>query len=390
MRVTLYSIMAALLLIATIANAAPDMEKTALFIREEGGYHTYRIPALITTCSGRLLAFCEGRKGGGGDSGNIDMLVKASEDGGKTWGGQRVIWDDRRNTCGNPCPVLDRETGVLWLLLTWNLGRDDEQEIIKGKSKDTRRVFVTSSRDEGRTWAEPKEITNAVKKDDWTWYATGPGSAIQVEYGPHKGRMVIPCDHIESEKNGYYSHIIYSDDHGKTWQLGGCAPKDKMNECQVVELTDGRLLLNMRNYDRKKKTRGFSFSDDGGITWSPVQWDEGLPEPICQADILRYAFDKPQEKGTAACTASRMENMNCILFSNPASSEKRIDMTVRASFDDGKTWAKSVCIHQGPAAYSDMAVLPDGAIACLYEAGKESRYETITFCRLSPTWLKAE
>ncbi|MCA9080940.1 MAG: exo-alpha-sialidase, partial [Planctomycetaceae bacterium] len=99
---------------------------------------------------------------------------------------------------------------------------------------------------------------------DWTWYATGPGSGIQMEAGPHQGRLVIPCDHIQAQTKHYYSHVIYSDDHGASWRLGGSSPQHQVNECEVVELDDGRLLLNMRNYDRSHKARQVAFSNDGG------------------------------------------------------------------------------------------------------------------------------
>src|SRR5690606_3877854 len=123
---------------------------------------------------GTLLAFAEGRKGGCSDTGDIDLLLKRSFDGGKTWGKLQVVWDDGENTCGNPAPVVDRETGQIFLLATWNLGTDHEKEIIKGKSKDTRRVFVSASVDDGETWKPMKEITKRVKRKAWTWYATGP------------------------------------------------------------------------------------------------------------------------------------------------------------------------------------------------------------------------
>ena len=97
-------------------------------------------------------------------------------------------------------------------------------------------MFVTHSTDDGLSWSDPREITADVKRDDWTWYATGPGSGIQIQHGPHQGRLVIPCDHIEAGTKRYYSHVIYSDDHGKSWQLGGSTPQHQVNECEVVEL----------------------------------------------------------------------------------------------------------------------------------------------------------
>ncbi len=360
--------------IEEIDALANTPQKTKLFIKGADGYHTYRIPSLIVTKKGTLLAFCEGRKGGRSDSGNIDMMLKRSEDGGATWSGQQIVWDDGANTCGNPCPVVDRTTGTIWLLMTWNLGSDRESAIIDLKSKDTRRVFVTSSTDDGKTWAKPKEITAAAKKPEWTWYATGPCTGIQLEKGPHKGRLLIPCDHIEASTKKYYSHVIYSDDHGKTWKLGGSTPTDQVNECQVVELADGRLMLNMRNYFRAKKNRAVSTSSDGGMTWSKIYRDAALPEPRCQASFIRYSLASDGSK-------------NRLLFSNPAHTDSRVNMTVKLSYDEGRTWPVTKTLHAGPAAYSCLAVLGDGRIACLYEAGQNSPYETITFERFSLRWL---
>ncbi len=127
----------------------PEPRPQAVFVRGSEGYHTYRIPSLLVTPKGTLLAFCEGRRCGRGDSGDIDLLLKRSTDGGRTWSGQVVIWDDGGNTCGNPCPVVDRETGRIWLFMTWNLGKDRETEIIHHTSKDTRRAFVCYSDDDG-------------------------------------------------------------------------------------------------------------------------------------------------------------------------------------------------------------------------------------------------
>ena len=169
-----------------------------LFISGTGDYHTYRIPAMVVTNKGTILAFCEGRKNRRSDSGDIDTLLRRSTDNGKIWSDVQIVVDDGIEVYGNPCPVVDRQTGDIWLLSTWNLGSDHEKRIIDGTSKDTRRVFITSSTDDGLSWAKPKEITSDVKQPDWTWYATGPGNGIQLSKGKHKGRLVIPCDHIEA------------------------------------------------------------------------------------------------------------------------------------------------------------------------------------------------
>lgn len=362
---------------AVNSTLTPESTPQPLFVSEQGGYHTYRIPALTVTTNGTVLAFAEGRKKSAGDAGKIDLFVRRSTDNGATWSAPQIVWADGDNTCGNPAPVVDRDTGTLWLLMTWNRGDDHEKEINAGQSKDTRRVFVTSSTDDGASWAKPREITIDVKLTNWTWYATGPGSGIQIQNGPHAGRFVVACDHIEAETKNGFSHIIYSDDHGQTWKLGGSTPKPGVNECEVVELKGGKLMLNMRSHDKTKKVRQVAVSNDGGLTWSDQHSDFTLVEPICQGAIHRYRWADGGKPGV-------------ILFSNPASKKKRANLTVRASFDDGQTWAASRVLHAGPSAYSDLAVLANRQIACLFEAGTTNANEGIIFSRFGLDSLQSQ
>ncbi len=401
------------------SNTRAGVSQSDLFVAGKGGYHTYRIPALVTTTKGTLLAFCEGRKNGRGDSGAIDLLLRRSADGGTTWSPQQVVWHDGPNTCGNPCAVVDQQTGTIWLLLTWNRGDDRESRIIAQTSKDTRRVFVTSSHDEGLTWRPPQEITAEVKPKDWTWYATGPGNGIQLSRGPHRGRLVVPCDHVTGEKgtgtffglhggaagqhaNGRkmsqspahaaYAHVILSDDHGKTWRLGGSAPQSGSDESAVVELNDGRLMLNMRTYDRAR-LRKVCLSRDGGATWQGGYDDPALVDPPCQGSILRYTWT---QKGTVPFLrhpAAKIGTVPAgpggksrILFANPAA-RKRQNMTVRLSYDEGKTWPVARSLYAGPAAYGCMTTLPDGGIAIAFETGAKGPRERITLARFSLAWL---
>jgi sialidase-1 len=336
-----------------------------LFESGKEGYKTFRIPAIITTSKGTVIAFAEGRKNGASDTGDIDLVLKRSEDNGKTWSSLGVIWNDGENVCGNPAPVVDKTTGTIYLLSTWNLGSDHESEIIKQTSKDSRRIFVLSSNDDGKTWSAAKEITSDVKLKNWTWYATGPCHGIQIEKGQNAGRLMIPCDHIESVTNKYFSHIIYSDDHGKTWELGGTTPQDQVNECTIAELPDGRLMLNMRNYDRNQKARKISISSDGGIIWGNIYSDLSLPEPICQGSLFSYSNKKTGKSK--------------LLFLNPAHENKRQNMTLRMSSDNGTTWAKSKVLYAGPSAYADLTQLPNGNIGCFYEAGPNNPYEGIMY-----------
>lgn len=345
-------------------NAGDADELKFVFKSGEEGYACFRIPSIITTSKGIVLAFAEARKINCGDAGDIDLVLKSSVNGGKTWSPLQVVWDDAENTCGNPVPVQDEKTGKIILLSTWNLGTDHEKEIIGFTSKDTRRVFMLSSADEGKSWTSPKDITTQTKKPDWTWYATGPCHGIQIKNGRYKGRIVVPVNHIEKNTNKDYSHIIYSDDSGASWHIGNSTPQDFTNESTVAEISKGRLMLNMRNYDRTVRYRQVTISKNGGQTWEDIAQDTTLIEPVCQASLLRYP-----SKGKKAI----------LLFSNPASKVSRTNLTLRLSKDDGKTWVKSQVLYAGPSAYSDITVLPDGNIGCYFEAGTQKPYEGIVF-----------
>ncbi len=354
----LLSLLAAVLFAGPAAATEPV--HTAVFTAGQDGYNTFRIPSVIVSPKGVVLAFCEGRKTGRGDAGNIDLVMKRSKDGGKSWGKLQVVWDDDANTCGNPCPVIDAKTGTIWLLLTHNFGSDSETKIVNRTGKGSRTVWIARSTDDGATWSKPVEITKDVKKPEWTWYATGPGVGIQLK----SGRLLVPCDSKSAGGKVRESHAIYSDDAGKSWKHGN-AVGPNCNECQAVELADGKVMLNMRTY-RGNNHRLVAISDDGGETFSKPVEDNELIEPVCQGSILRT----PGEKGG-------------ILFSNPASL-KREKLTVRLSRDEGKSWPTAKVLHAGPAAYSCLTILPSGEIGCLYERGNKQPYEEIAFARF--TW----
>ncbi len=264
------------------------------------------------------------------------------------------------------------------MLLTKNHGEDNEAEIKLGTGTESRTVWICHSDDDGATWTEPVEITDQTKRPEWTWYATGPGVGIQVEHGPHAGRIVIPCDHGFHDENGtrrdvqseYGAHVIFSDDHGTSWQISeGIAPK--MNECQVAELADpaGGLVLNMRSY-RGTSCRAQSISTDGGVTWTTPEDVPALVEPVCQASLIRQTWPTNGDPGL-------------LLFSNPADPKKRIAFTIRASADDGRAWSDGLVLEPGPSAYSCLAKLSDDAVGCLYERGEKQAYEQLTFAARS-------
>ncbi len=354
-----------LLLLTSMAVGIAEPARVDVFTAGQDGYHTFRIPSFIVTPKGTLIAICEGRKSGRADSGDIDLVMKRSVDGGATWTRLQVIDDDGPNTTGNPTLVVERESSAILLLLTGNPGDVKEADIVDGVAAAGRTVWLMKSIDDGATWSKPIDITSSVKKPDWRWYATGPGVGIQLK----TGRLVVPCNHSESGTRISRSHIIYSDDRGGTWKIGGVAG-DHTNESQVIERADGTLLWNMRNarVDPQYYTRAIAESRDGGLAWSTTAHDPMLIEPICQGSIVRY----PQD--------------DIVLFSNPASL-KRENLTIRMSRDGGRSWPIAKVVHGKAAAYSTLGVLADGSIGLLFENGESEPYERITFTRLSLAWL---
>lgn len=348
-----------LALLAAASTAAVPPPHTDVFRAGEGGYHTYRIPALIVSPKGTLLAFCEGRRNSAADAGDIDILLRRSTDGGKTWDAVQKIADMGEDTIGNPTPVVERKGGAVLLLLTSNPGKVTERQT----GPRDRTVWIMRTTDDGKNWSAPAEITSQVKLPEWTWYATGPGNGIQLR----SGRLVIPCDHnLAGERR--FSHVIYSDDRGVTWKIGGIA-EEKTNESAIVELKNGELLFNMRSYHGKNR-RAVQRSTDGGLTFSPLALDETLIEPVCQASMI-------------------VDSKGRVIFSNPAATT-RSRMTIRMSSDGGRTWAASQVMHEGPSAYSSLAMLRGNAIGLLYELGEARPYERIAFTRFDAAWIQGK
>lgn len=373
---------------SSLLNAQEVLRNTqVLFSKGYESVHTYRIPALVQTKDGTLIAFAEARQNSGSDTGDIDLVARRSEDGGKTWGEIITVWDDGGNVCGNPCPVVDYETGRVILLSTWNNGKDNEKIIHARKSIDTRRVFVIYSEDDGLTWSEPKEITSSAKLPEWTWYATGPCHAIQLQKGRYKSRIVVPCNHgvysNDSRSGGHEgpggteSHVIISDDGGLTWRIGGSP--EVGNECTLAETRKGKLILNMRgprveNRIQNGCARLVAVSEDGGETFGEAYYDKGLVEPVCNASIINY---NPGNRLTKT-----------LLFSNPDDKTARKNMTIKRSDDSGKSWEILIRLSELPAAYSDLLVMENGDVAIFYETGNKSPYETMVFSVLPKDFIE--
>ena len=347
---------------------------TDVFTAGENKVHTYRIPAVVRAADGDILAFAEARHESSKDNGDIDIVMKRSSDGGHTWSEAVTVWDDADNVCGNPSPVVDRITGRLILLACWN-DHDGKYKLTHG-TYEARRVFVMTSDDNGYTWSTPRDITADVKLPDWKWYATGPCHAIQLQ----GGRIVVPCNHgLQPDKSemGTCSHVIYSDDGGQSWHIGGDAGIG--NESTVTELSNGDVMLNMRGGRPKDRAslgyaRIVAVSHDQGLTFDTPFRDRQLIEPVCNASICNLATGtKPSRQ---------------LAFSNPCDSTKRRSMTLQVSPDDGRTWAKAALLSAWPSAYSDVMAMGDGSVGVLYENGKKGPYEKISFAIISKKQIR--
>lgn len=340
------------------------MRKQVLFSADHSGYSAYRIPTCLALPGGRIIAFIEARLHSLSDYGCIRLLARISDDAGQSFGEPFLVAQDGSNTIGNPSPVYDRNTGRLFLLLNGNLAEGGESLILQGKAPRT--VLVCHSDDMGQSWSALRNITPDVKQPDWTWHAAGPCHAVQLR----TGRLLVPCNHAvldaQAGRSGpYLSGALYSDDHGEHWHAGADVGPHT-NECALAELPDGTVYINMRSYHGQNR-RAVARSCDGGASWSEIALDEALVEPVCQGSVL--------------CAGS------ALYFSNPASTARE-NMTLRRSMDGGAHWEASVRVHEGPAAYSDIALLEDGSLFLVYECGKETPYERVEAAVIHPEELR--
>ncbi|MGN9758949.1 sialidase family protein [Streptomyces sp. SD31] len=366
------------------ASADTGCTSSVPYVSGEGGYDTYRIPATITTPRGTVLAFAEGRHDGAGDTGDIDVVLRRSRDGGCTWGPVTVVAAGEGDTRGNPAPVVDPVTGAVVLVTSYNSGDVTEAQIMRGEATpaESRRVFVQRSLDDGRRFTAPRDITTQVKPANWRWYATGPGHAVALRRGPHAGRLVVPSNHSVAPAPGsadtgqepkyYGAHAIYSDDGGRTWQLGFVDDSydgvSNANESTAAELADGRLYFNSRDqHGTSTGNRLDSHSGDGGETLErPYTVQPTLNSvPVVEGSVL-------QLPGAGAP----------LLFSGPSVPTARQSMAVWRSTDGGATFTKALTLSRRWAAYSDLVRVGRGTVGILYETGESGPYETIEFRRL--------
>jgi iduronate 2-sulfatase len=342
---------------------------TDVFVQGKDQYPRIRIPAIVTTNRGTLLAFAEGRQAG--DHSENDIIMKRSLDGGQTWGPVQVLDDDGPLALNNPQPVVLPDSGRV--LLIYQRNKHGERTALPGyEGEDVGYTLLIFSDDDGQTWSEPRDITRGVKRPaPVTSHAAGPGVGIVLRRGEHQGRIIMPYN--QGPFGQWKVYAAYSDDEGETWTYGKTAPDDETglgNEVQMVELADGTVMLNSRTQDGTKH-RKVAFSRDGGETWSPLRDDPTLIEPQCQGTILRYSDPLDGKRSR-------------ILFANPASQSGRQNGMIRLSYDEGKTWPVGKVVCPGSFAYSCLTVLPDGAIGLLYE---RDGYRAISFCKVTLDWL---
>lgn len=368
----------------TVDRSGQPLASTTVFLPGEDGYATYRIPAVVRTADGTLIAFAEGRVSGSADDGNVDLLAKRSTDGGATWGELQVVADMGSNFIGNPSPALDEKSGRVVLLATYKAGTDTETEILTATGSDTSREYLLASEDDGETWSEPEEITESVKAADWRWYSVGPGHAFQILSDPHAGRLVAAANHSDSSLN-YGAHLLLSDDGGRTWRIGATdtpqgGPRHP-NEATAAALPDGTIVVSSRDqagldqWHRLQAT-----STDGGETFTaPFEDQAGLATPVVQASVLWWDGHP----------AGGAEASGRLLLSAPSDSQQRIDLRVRTSSDAGVSWSEGFLVGPGPAAYSDLVALPGGLVGVLFETGAQRADERIDFATFGASLLDA-
>ncbi|MFM1877287.1 MAG: hypothetical protein RLZZ241_153 [Bacteroidota bacterium] len=348
-------------------------QSQVLFASGDLGYSCYRIPALISWSNTQILAFAEGRKDNCSDFGNVDILMRKSEDGGKSWSPIQVVVDFGELQAGNPTPIfdqLDPDYPKGRLFLFYNTGTASEQETREGLGR--RRAHFITTIDGGLTWSAPQEFTEQAHFDRFSTKPTtdarslafAPGHGMQLKSGRAAGRLVIPANHSLGppleEFAEYRSYAIYSDDHGKSWNTTPDVNVPASNEAMATQLNGDTLLMVIRMQDRKYQNKLIARSTNSGSTWESTWLAQDLTTPMCQSSIISVSDSA----------------YNGIYHLGPAATDSRKQLTLWHSDNGGINWEILHEIWPGSAAYSDLAYLNTGKIALLYE---RNNYTEITF-----------
>jgi sialidase-1 len=352
----------------------PFLEKIDVFSARTNGFYTYRIPTLVYTQRGTLLAFAEARVGGTSDWAGMSLVMSRSLDKGNTWESMKKLASSEKKPVHNAVAIIPNDSSKIHFLYCHNYNQ----------------AFYMESEDDGQTFSEPVDITYVFDeyKPEFKFrvLATGPGHGIQLD----NGRLIVPIWLGRRHNHRpQVASVIYSDDNGKNWHCSEVilGALENAGETVAVQLADGSVLLNIRN-EAEVCRRALSISKDGASNWSVPVFDNALLEPVCFASIIRLTKEKKEDR-------------NRILFVNPNSIEgkptpvfnmrPRQNLTVKLSYDECKTWPVSKTLEPGLSGYADLAVGDDYTIYCLYERNcpmnKDWDTEAITLARFNLEWL---
>lgn len=386
--IILFSIIAILIVITSCKQKTESFFENQVVLESNSLVAAYAIPNIVSTPNGTVLCLSTARFGDNHDWGNIqEVALVRSLDNGQSWEKVQTIASIKSWTVRQTSAIVDTKTSKIMVFghksplnnsdgermtETWKMAHPNQFKDLGAG------YFYVESFDEGETWSEMKDV-------DLPYAPHDPG--IVIEKGEFKGRYILPARTnmgTEFVWDSLFNGVLISDDQGKTWQAGGLS-QSKVGEACVVELSDGRIYLNSRNHDDKFGIRNHAISADGGVTFTEFDYDPQLIEPVCDAGM---------------CSFKDQDDVHVLLFSNPAvKASKRWDggarknMSVKASFDDGKTWPLSKLIFEGPSAYSGITKGNEGLIFLVYEhgaAGNMDSRQNLSIARFNMAWLKQE
>jgi sialidase-1 len=334
--------------------------------------HTFRIPAIARAMDGSLLAVYDMRYLSAADlQGHMDIGLSRSTDGGRTWADPVPIMDmggfggkpQQENGCSDPNILVDPKTGEILVSAVWTHGKPGTHQW-RGKGSEpghdihrSSQFMVVRSRDHGKTWSAPENLSTQLKDPSWHLFAPAPGNGIALR----DGTLVMPTQGRDAA-GVPFSNLMWSKDHGKSWTVSSPA-RSSTTECAVAELSDGSLLLNMRaNRNRADKSatngRAMALTRDLGKSWTIHPADHGaLPEPVCMASMISHKI---------------ADGRHVLVFSNPRDKSRRRNMTVQFSLDDGRTWPAKhhILLDTNGGSYSSLVMINDHTLGILYESSQ--------------------